>query len=274
MAVYDLEEQEQIDDLKAWWAQYGKYVSAAITVVAVVVIGGARMALVSENQAEQASVLYQAVSQAVAAQGPLPRPRIRRRRSSTATRGTAYAPRAALLYAKLLYDKTTRPGAKQQLQWVIDHSSEDELKAIARFRLAQALLDDKQYDEALKTLDVKTDEAFAGALRRPARATSCRLRASMRRRAPAYEIALAKIDPKSRYRAVRAGQARRAREREMIELGRLTPMAIALLLGACQSLPPSMTSWLPSSTIPMLTAGIWGFKVTQARSAAGRSRPR
>ncbi len=49
----------------------------------------------------------------------------------------------------------------------------------------------------------------------------------------------------------------------MIKLGRLTPMAIALLLGACQSLPPSMTSWLPSSTIPILTPEFWGFKVTR-----------
>ena len=39
MAVYDLEEQEKIEDLKAWWAQYGKYVSAVVTAIAIVVIG-------------------------------------------------------------------------------------------------------------------------------------------------------------------------------------------------------------------------------------------
>jgi predicted negative regulator of RcsB-dependent stress response len=37
MAVYDLEEQEKIEDLKAWWAQYGKYVSAVVTGIAIVV---------------------------------------------------------------------------------------------------------------------------------------------------------------------------------------------------------------------------------------------
>src|SRR5438045_2647765 len=64
MAVYDIEEQEQIEDLKAWWAQYGKYVSAAITTLAVVVIGVQGWRWYQQTQARDASVLYQAVSQA------------------------------------------------------------------------------------------------------------------------------------------------------------------------------------------------------------------
>src|SRR5207244_6277705 len=74
---------------------------------------------------------------------------------------TAYAPRGALLYAKLLYDAGDKTAAKAQLQWVIEHGGEDELKSVARFRIAQILLDEKQYDEALKTLDATTDPAFA-----------------------------------------------------------------------------------------------------------------
>ena len=34
MAVYDLEEQEKLDDLKAWWEQNSKYVTAAVVAVA------------------------------------------------------------------------------------------------------------------------------------------------------------------------------------------------------------------------------------------------
>ena len=48
--------------------------------------------------------------------------------------GTAYAPRAALVYAKMLFDAGDKAGAKSQLTWVIDHADEDELKAIARYR--------------------------------------------------------------------------------------------------------------------------------------------
>jgi predicted negative regulator of RcsB-dependent stress response len=160
MAIYDLEEQDQIEDLKAWWAQYGIYVTAAVTTVAVVVIGVQGWRWYQSSQAEKASVLYQAVSQAArandAAKAKDPATQI-----ETQFGGTAYAPRAALLYAHLLYDAGDKSGAKTQLQWIIDHAAEEELKAVARFRLAQLLLDEKAYDEALRAIDVKTDDAFA-----------------------------------------------------------------------------------------------------------------
>ena len=39
MAAYDLDEQEKLGDLKAWWARFGNYVTAAITLVALGVAG-------------------------------------------------------------------------------------------------------------------------------------------------------------------------------------------------------------------------------------------
>jgi predicted negative regulator of RcsB-dependent stress response len=199
MAVYDLEEQEKIDDLKAWWAVNGKYVSAAVVIFAVGFIGVQGWRWYQGTQAEKASVLYQAVSQAARANDAVkakePATQLVERFSAT-----AYAPRGALLYAKLLYDAGDKTAAKAQLQWVIDHAGEDELKAVARFRIAQILLDEKQYDEALKTLDAKTDDAFAAIysdlkgdiLAAAGKATDARV---------AYQASLAKLDPKSTYRA-------------------------------------------------------------------------
>jgi predicted negative regulator of RcsB-dependent stress response len=148
---------------------------------------------------EQASVLYQAVSEAAHGNDPA---KAKDPANELVARygGTAYAPRAALLYAKLLYDANDKTAAKAQLQWVIDHADEDELKAIARYRLAQVLLDDKQYDEALKTLDAKTDDAFAGIyadLKGDVLAAAGKV-ADAR---TAYQVALSKLDPKSGYRA-------------------------------------------------------------------------
>jgi predicted negative regulator of RcsB-dependent stress response len=198
MAVYDLQEQEQIDDLKAWWATYGKYVSAGVTALAVIVIGVQGWRWYQQTQAQKASVLYQAVSQAVrandAAKAKEPAAQLIDRFG-----GTAYAPRGALLYAKVLYEAGEKAGAKAQLQWIVDHASEDELKTIARFRIAQIQLDDKQYDEALKTLDAKTDEAFEGVyadLRGDILAAAGK-NADARN---AYQTALAKLDAKSGYR--------------------------------------------------------------------------
>jgi len=199
MAVYDLEEQEKLDDLKAWWEQNSKYVSAAVVVVALVVIGVQGWRWYQRTQAEQASVLYQAVSQAVRA-NDLSKAKEPATQIVDRFARTAYAPRAALLYAKMLYDGGDRPGARAQLQWIIDHASEDELKAIARFRLAQAMLDEKQYDDALKTLDIKTDDAFIGLFADLRGDILAAMGKNVEAKA-AYEIALAKIDPKSPYRA-------------------------------------------------------------------------
>jgi predicted negative regulator of RcsB-dependent stress response len=199
MAVYDLEEQEKLDDLKAWWEQNSKYVSAAVLVVALVVIGVQGWRWYQRTQAEQASVLYQAVSQAARANDVS---KAKEPASQIVDRfaRTAYAPRAALLYAKMLYDSGDKAGARAQLQWVVDQASGDELKAIARFRLAQAMLDEKQYDDALKTLDVKTDDAFAG-LFADLKGDILAAAGKSAEAKSAYETALAKIDPKSPYRA-------------------------------------------------------------------------
>jgi predicted negative regulator of RcsB-dependent stress response len=199
MAVYDLQEQEQLDDLKAWWATYGKYVSAAVVSVAIVVIGMQGWRWYQRTQAEKASVLYQAVSQAVRTNEPAkakdPATQIVERFS-----GTAYAPRAVLLYAKLLYDSGDKAGAKAQLQWVIDHAGDEELKAIARFRIAQVLLDEKQYDEALKMVDARTDEAFA-AIYADLRGDILAAAGKNADARAAYQAAFAKLDAKSGYRA-------------------------------------------------------------------------
>jgi predicted negative regulator of RcsB-dependent stress response len=198
MAVYDLEEQDQLDDLKAWWAHYGKYVAGVLMVAAIVLIGNQAWRWYTQRQAEQASVLYQAVSQASrdndAAKAKEPATQIEDRFA-----GTAYAPRAALLYAKMLYDSGDHAGAKVQLQWAIDHASEDALKAIARFRLAELLLDDKQYDQALATLDSKTDDAFA-AIYADLRGDILNAAGKPAEAKAAYTIAMAKFDPKSPYR--------------------------------------------------------------------------
>jgi predicted negative regulator of RcsB-dependent stress response len=199
MAAYDLEEQEKIDDLKAWWDQYGNTIAVGV-ILACVVIGGVQgYRWWMGRRAAEASVLYQAVSDGARKNDPA---KVKDAMTALADKfsGTAYAPRGALLYAKLLFDAGDKNGAKAQLTWVIDHADQEELRAIARYRLAEVQLDEKQYDEALKTLDAKRPASFNGlyadlrgdALFAAGRAADARI---------AYQEALATLDPKSQYRS-------------------------------------------------------------------------
>jgi predicted negative regulator of RcsB-dependent stress response len=198
MPVYDLQEQDQIEDLKAWWARYGKYVSAVLTTAAVVVIGVQGWRWYQSSQADKASVLYQAVNEAARA-NDLAKAKDPATQLVSQFGGTAYAPRGVLLYAKLLYDAGEKAAAKEQFQWVIDHAGEDELKTVARFRLAQALLDDKAYDDALRALDAKTDDAFL-AMYSDLKGDILAAAGRNAEARAAYQAAAAKIDVKSAYR--------------------------------------------------------------------------
>jgi predicted negative regulator of RcsB-dependent stress response len=198
MAVYDLEEQEQIDDLKAFWRRWGNAILGAVIAVCVAYVAVQGWRWYNDRQAQEAAVLYGAVTSAVRANDVA---KARDAMAQLADRfpGTGYAPRAALLYAKLAWDQGDKAGAKSQLGWVVDRASEDELKQVARFRLAEALLDEKQYDQALATLDAKHAEPFAGIyadLRGDALAAAGRPEEAK----TAYQTALAKLDPKSAYR--------------------------------------------------------------------------
>ena len=198
MAVYDLEEQEKLDDLKAWWARWGNTVATVLMVACIAAAAVQGWRWWTARQAEEAAVLFNAVTQAARAND------IAKARDATGQladkyTGTGYAPRAAFLLAKMQYDAGDAAAARAQLQWVVDRADEQELKEIARYRLAELMLDDKQYDEALKMLDAKHDDAFAGLyadLRGDAHAAAGRKTEAR----AAYQEALTKFDAKSQYR--------------------------------------------------------------------------
>lgn len=198
MAVYDLQEQETIDDLKAWWTRWGTLVAAIVIAVAVAVVAIQGWRWWKSSQTEAAGALYSAVAAASRGEDP---GKAKEAMATLADKyaGTGYAGRAALLRAKQLWNEGDKAGAKAQLTWVVDYASDDDLKQIARYRLAEALLDEKNYDEALKVLDAKHSDAYAGLyadLRGDALAAAGR-REDAR---AAYQVALAKIDAKTAYR--------------------------------------------------------------------------
>ena len=65
-----------------------------------------------------------------------------------------------MLLAKINIDNNDARSAQAQLEWVIANTKETALKDLARLRLAGVLLDQKQYDAALKQLNTAHSDAF------------------------------------------------------------------------------------------------------------------
>jgi predicted negative regulator of RcsB-dependent stress response len=147
----DLEEQEQLDQLKHFWQQYGN----AITWVLILVLG----AFASWNfyqywqrsQAAQAAAMYDEVERVVKSADNA---KIDRVFADIKDRfgSTTYAQQGGLLVAKQYYSAGNVEAAKAALSWVADKSSDPGYQAIAKLRLAGVLVETKAFDEALKQL--------------------------------------------------------------------------------------------------------------------------
>jgi predicted negative regulator of RcsB-dependent stress response len=148
----DLEEQEQVEELKAWWKLHGGLITALVLAVALGFAGWQGWRWYQSSQAGQASVLYETVTKAAQANDA----KALRDAAGTLVESyprTLYASMGALVAARHYFDRNDLKSAKAQLQWVIERSASQDFKDLARLRLAAVLLDEKAHDEALKLLE-------------------------------------------------------------------------------------------------------------------------
>ena len=159
--AYDLQEQEQLDALKAWWTDYGKLVILAAVACALAVAAFQGWRYYRHSQSLAAAALYQQLDQAA---GAGDRKKVHEiARQITQNHGsTPYAALAELSAARAGFEEGDLAQAKSHLTWVLEHAAEDTIRDVARLRLAGVLLDEKNYAEALKRLDTKPVDSMAG----------------------------------------------------------------------------------------------------------------
>lgn len=160
--AYDLQEQEQIEGLKAFWQRYGNLIMTVITVVLLAFAAYRGWLWYQGNRSAQAALAYEQLRTAVETKD------LAKVKSAAGAvlenfGGTVYGPMAALVAAKAYTDGNSIKDAKANLQWVVDKAPEGEFRQVARLRLAGLLLDEKQLDEALKLLTTDDTGRFAGA---------------------------------------------------------------------------------------------------------------
>ena len=156
----DLEEQEQVDELKALWKKYGKYITRGA--IAFFVLYGLFQGwgYYQNKQSLSASELYQSI--VVLDEKNTKEIIEKSQRLIDDYSGTPYAGRAAILFAKASYADGAKDKAKEKLEWASGHAKESATESIALIQLGQILLEEKKYDEALKKANAVDNEGYLG----------------------------------------------------------------------------------------------------------------
>ena len=222
----DLQEQEQLDALKAFWKRWGN----AVTWLLVLALG-AYAAWNGWNywqreQGVKAGAMFDELDRAVQAGDADKAGRVFNDMKERFP-ATAYAQQGGLAVAKVQFDKGQADAAKASLAWVADKGIEDEIRTVARLRLAGLQSEAKQFDEALKTLDAAKAAGFE-ALVADRRGDVLAAQGKKDDARKAYQMAWAAMDQKVDYR--------RLIEAKLTTLGAApaAPAASAAASGAAQ----------------------------------------
>ena len=196
----DLQEQEQLDDIKAFWKQYGNLITWVLTAALLAYAGWNGWGWWQRDQAAKAGAMFEALDQAVQGGDAKRAGQIFGDLKERYPR-TAWTEQGGLLAARLQFDKGDVDGARAALAWLADNAVEDEYRSIARLRLAGLMLDAKQYDDALKQLDGAKATEFT-ALVADRRGDVLLAKGQRDEAKAAYQAAYKAMDDKTDYRRI------------------------------------------------------------------------
>ena len=156
----DLEEQEQVDELKALWKKYGTYITRGV--IAFFVLYGLFQGwgYYQTKQSLGASELYQSI--VVLDEKNTKDILEKSQKLIDDFSGTPYAGRAAILFAKASYLDGNKDKAKEKLDWATSHAKESATESIALIQLGQILVEEKKYEDALKKVNDVENEGYLG----------------------------------------------------------------------------------------------------------------
>ncbi len=151
----DLEEQEQLDQIKSFWNQWGNLITGVVTLALVCFAAWNGWLYWQQRQATQAAVLFDTFEEA-SKQGDLAL--LTRSLSDLQDqfpRATLTA-QASMLAAKTFFDKDKAADAEKPLEWVVEHASDQAYVALARLRLSSLAIEKKDMAKARSLVEGKT----------------------------------------------------------------------------------------------------------------------
>jgi len=155
-----LSEKEQIDQMRSWWSEYGGYVIFGIAAGALLLFGiNYYQSSKLEGQLE-ASALYESLTNHVV-DGNLDQAEVVAGELGTTFADTTYAAQAKLAIARLYMDKNRDQDAADALDALLQGSASEQLKQLARLRLARVLLYQDKPQEVVDLLEGQDAPGFA-----------------------------------------------------------------------------------------------------------------
>ena len=154
-------EQEQIDEMKAWWSEYGSYVIAGVVIAVGLIIG---FNLYKSNKLEAqiaASEMFETLAVHVT-DGDIDDAESVAAQLANNYANTAYAAQSRLAMARLYMDNNRDEDAAEVLRELLEMRGHGPLKHVGRSRLARILLYQEKPQEVLDLLEGQDNEAFTG----------------------------------------------------------------------------------------------------------------
>jgi len=157
-----LSEKEQIEQMRSWWSEYGKFVIGGIVIGAGMLFGINHYQATTLQAQLAASTAYEALIVQVV-DGDLEDAEATANEIATLYGDTTYVGQAGLAMARLYMDKNRDQDAADALKAVIDSDTGDELKNVARLRLARVYLYQDKAQDVVDMLAAEEFDAFAAA---------------------------------------------------------------------------------------------------------------
>lgn len=160
MAHFDLQEQEQLNQLKYFWRDWGKYIIGILILVLVSYISSVIVNMNFEKKANQAAVVYASLSDALSVSDNNAVYKITNQMEKDYPK-IEYTSMASMLAAKQAFESKDYMLAINYLTWTITNSKDSGLLSMAKLRLSDVYMDQKKFDKALDILTTNNNDAFS-----------------------------------------------------------------------------------------------------------------
>ena len=156
----ELSEKEQLDAMRAWWKENGRFVIGGVVLGVAILVGWNQWRGGMVEKETAASALYEDIMSATG-DGNLDAANSAATELFESYADTTYAGQSRLAMARLYMDKGRDQDAADVLRVLVESGGDSEVQLVGRLRLARILLYQDKAEEVVELLQDQGEHAFA-----------------------------------------------------------------------------------------------------------------